>query len=232
MAFQIKTTSVQKQTNYFYEGRMIVLTKQPGRPRKRTKLTHATRNLHRGDWWPQDKKIEAATVFAVTRNYDRTSDLTGIPAHELRKFGEEAWWHEIGSKVRKEKNEALDGKITETLDKALDLITDRLVNGETYYNPRTETEYILPVKAKDAAIVTSILFEKRQLIRGEATSRTENSTSEQKLLVLKANFEKLAKSKLINPDSEPIDVLYEENNVLEVKQEEIPPLEENPDAVQ
>lgn len=210
MAFKTKQTALRHQTDYYYEGKMIVLTKQQGRSKKRRNITKSGKVVHRGNWWPEEKKIEAATVYAVTRNIQRTKELTGVEASTLKKWTEEAWFNEIIAKVKKEKNEALDAKITETLDHTLDLINNRLTEGETYYHAKTKEYYQLPVRAKDAAIITSILFDKRQLIRGEATSRTENVSSEQKLLALKENFERLAQSKLINPNSEPVEANYEE----------------------
>lgn len=220
MAFATKTTPPHLMTDYSYEGKQICLTKQRGRPTLRRTLTKTQKTLHSKKYFDQKKKIECATVFAVARNYERVSGLTGVPVAQLKRWNDEPWWHEIIAKVKKEKNEVLDGKITETLDKTLDMIQDRVENGETYYNPKSKEYYNLPLKAKDAAIVTSILFDKRQLIRGEATSRTESISSEEKLLALKQNFENLAKSKLINPNSEPIEVEYEEINQTPSEQEE------------
>ena len=197
MAWVTKNTGIAKRSGYFYGGREIALSQQDGRPLK-TKRNNQ-------EWWPESKKIEAATVYTVTRNFDKTKELTGVPRYVLKKWADQAWWVETMNKVVKGRNDALDAKITEVLDKTVDLISDRLDNGETHYNHKTETTYKLPLKAKEAAQVTSVLFDKRQLIRGEATSRTESVSSEQKLLALKENFEKLARSKLINPGSEPIE---------------------------
>jgi hypothetical protein len=197
MSFVNSKTPLISHTGYFYEGKEIALEKKSGYP---TKLAR-----HKGDWWPEDKRIEAATVYAVTKNFEQTSLLVKIPVSVLRRMAVLPWWSETVAKVIKGRNEALDAKITDTLDKTLDLIQDRLENGETYYNTKREATYKLPVRAKDAAVITSVLFDKRQLIRGEATTRSETITSDQKLLALKENFEKLARSKQINPNSEPIE---------------------------
>lgn len=182
-------------------------------------------SVHRGSWWPQEKRIEAATVFAVTRNYEKTSKLSGIPVRTLKQFSQEPWWPEVISKVVKLKNDELDAKITETLTKAMDIISERFDKGDPKVNLKTMEQYHVPVSAKDTAITASILFDKRQLLRGEATTRTESVSSEDKLKALKANFEKLAKSKLINPDTEAIE--GEANAVQEQELEsETPPEQE------
>lgn len=197
MAFRTKQTSTDKLTGYFYEGREIVLTKKQGQS---VKKPH-----HQGAWWPEDKRIEAATLFAVTRNYEKVQDLTGIPARILKEFAMEPWWDHIISQVKQQKNDVLDAKITEALDRALDVINDRLKHGEVYVDRKTLKEYRVPVSSKTAAITTDLLFDKRQLLRGEATSRSESLGQEQRLLQLKEQFERLATSKQINPKSEPIE---------------------------
>lgn len=186
-----------KRTGYFYEGKEITLTKNSGRP---TKQAH-----HNKKWWPEDKKIEAATAFAVMRDYKQVSKLTGIPEGTLRKFKDEPWWYEVLKKVKKEKNEVLDDKITDALDKVADIVLDRFDNGEVYYDRKTGETYRIPVRVKDIAYMTSVLFDKRQIIRGEPTTRTETMSRDQKLEALKETFENLAKSKGINPKREVIE---------------------------
>ena len=194
---QGKQVGASKRTGYFYEGKEITLTGNSGRP---TKQGH-----HRKGWWPEDKRIEAATLFAVMRNYKMVSKHTGIPETQLRKWKDELWWYEIIKKVRKEKNEVLDDKLSDALDKATDIVLDRFENGEVFMDRKTGEMYRLPVKVKDIAYMTSVMFDKRQIIRGEPTSRTESISNERKLEELKNTFEKLAKSKGINPQREVIE---------------------------
>lgn len=197
MAFVSNITPAHKITDYYFEGKQIALTGQPGYP---TKLAR-----HNGDWWPEAKRVEAATVFAVVRDLEKTSNLVKIPIKDLKFFQDQPWWDEYIARVVKGKNDVLDAKITEVLDQALDVIKDRLENGEVTYNAKTGEERRLPVRARDAATVAAVLFDKRQLIRGEATSRSETLSPEAKLANLKENFEKLAKSKGINANAEIIE---------------------------
>lgn len=199
MAFRTKSDGLQRATGYFYEGREIALSKQPGTPVKKKR--------HAQNWWPDTKKIEAATLYAVLRDFQKVSDLTGIPVHYIEPWVIEPWWDEIILKVKKEKNEKLDSVITEVLAKGLEIVEDRFANGEIMVDRKTKQEYRVPVNVKNVSIVIDAIFDKRQLIRGEATTRTEVIDSEKKLEQLKNNFEKLAKSKLINPDAEPIEGL-------------------------
>lgn len=199
MGWVTKATSLDKRTSHFYEGKEIALTKVAG---------HKPR--HNGSWWPEEKRIEAATVYAVTKNLDAVQDLVGIPRGVLEKFSTEPWWDEIVGKVKKEKNEELDAKISSILEATITQIEDRIKGGEYYIDRKTKEVTRIPVRTKDLAMATDILFDKRQLLRGEATVRTEAITTEQRLENLKLNFEKLARSKLINPHSEVVDAKFTE----------------------
>lgn len=194
MGWVTKSTSLDKRTGHFYEDKEIALTKVAG-PKPR----------HNGAWWPEEKRIEAATVYAVTKNLDSTESLVGIPRGILEKYSIEPWWIEIVSKVKKEKNEELDAKISSIIEATVTQIEDRIKDGEYYIDRKTKEVTRIPVRTKDLAMATDILFDKRQLLRGEATVRTEAISTEQRLLDLKTNFERLARSKLINPKSEVIE---------------------------
>lgn len=203
MGWVNKQTGTSKKTGYFYEGKEIALTGVPGPTGKRID--------HNQNWFPEKKKIEAAALWAVTKNFTDVSKLVGVRTYILKKWSKEPWWDNVIQNVRKEQNEILDAKMTQVLDKAIDLIKDRIEGGE-YWLDRKKTQetgeptYIrLPLRAKDATIAVDTLFDKRQLLRGEATTRSESITEVDKLKKLQENFERLAQSKGINPDGELIE---------------------------
>lgn len=197
MAFRTKRDGLTRCTGYFYEGREITLSKAPGEPIKKS--------YHSAKWWPDTKKIEAATLYVVLRDFKKVSQLTGIPHKTIELWVVEPWWSEVISRTIKLKNEELDGKITEALDKGLDIVLDRLENGEIFVDRKTGEHRRVPMSTKNTTLGIDILFDKRQLLRGEATTRSETITQEQRLIALKDQFEKLAKSKGINIKSEPIE---------------------------
>lgn len=197
MAFKSPKHGLTKSSGYTYEGREIVLSKTDGKPAK------TARNNKK--WWPDSKKLESATLFAILRDSKKVSDLTSVPASVIDDWSMEPWFGEIIVKVKKERNEKLDAAITDVLSKGLEIVADRFAHGEIYVDRRTGKEYRVPVNVKNVAIVADIFFDKRQLIRGEATTLTSTITQEEKLQKLRDNFESLAKSKLINPTAEIIE---------------------------
>lgn len=194
MAFATKQTGLSRHTGYFYNNKEIVLSGQQGRVAKRPG--------HRGDWYPDDKKIEAATLFAVTKSVTQVSKLSGIKESLIRRWRTEPWFLNIVNQVVYEKNELLDSKITDILEKCTELIWDRLTNGDVRVNWKTGEEYVIPLDARGLALVYGIMFDKRQLLRGEATSRHEVTNSDHRLAALKAEFEKFSQATTINPQPE------------------------------
>lgn len=197
MAFKTKRTGLSRETGYTYEGKQIVLHKEGGKPLK------TARNDK--NWWPDKKKIEVATLYAVLRDEEKVSQLAGVHSKIILQWLNEPWFGEILLKVRKDRNEKLDLAITDVLEKGLEIVLDRFENGEMMVNRKTGETYRVPVNVKNVALVADVFFDKRQLIRGEATTRTEVITQEEKLEKLRENFEKLARSKLINPTVEALE---------------------------
>lgn len=183
-----KDVQLVRYSGYSYEGKPILLTKQRGRP---VKLAH-----HKPSWYPEEKKIEAATLYAVTGNLKQVSELTKVSTQTLRNWQAEPWWGTVMEKVRRDHNEDIDGKFTGIIQQSLEVLLDRLHNGDVVIL-KDGTERRKPLSARDAAIVQAIIFDKRQLVRGEATTRVEKVDSEAKQKKLKDLFERFARAKTI-----------------------------------
>ena len=75
------------------------------------------------------------------------------------------WWQEMVSMIQTESDQELDAKLQKRIDKALDVVMDRLENGDFQLNQRTGEITRMPVKLRDAGKVVTDLFDKRSLIR-------------------------------------------------------------------
>jgi hypothetical protein len=190
MAFVDKQTGISKRSGYFYEGKEIALTKD-----KRT--TRVPNRKYPTNYITEPKKVEVATLYAVTKDFRQVAELSGISVNNLKKLSEESWWDNIVRQVTKEKNEELDVKITSVIDKAIFVLADRLENGNEYVDKKTKEKYRVPANIKDTANALDILFDKRQLIRGEATTTTKTITYNDRLKTIRDTFENLGKEKKI-----------------------------------
>jgi hypothetical protein len=181
--------------------------KKRGRPK-----TEVYRRNHRAELKKQGKavgqryrysdkeKMEAACYYATTGNSRRTSEMTKIPEGTIRAWKTTEWWAEIQARIIKEQDEELGTKLTALVDKAVEQINDRLTDGDYVYNPKLDKLIRKPVNAKDIAIVTAISLDKRQLLRGQPTSRTETVSQDQRLKRLSEEFKKFAQAKEVVQD--------------------------------
>lgn len=208
-----KQMGISKYTGYSYEGKPITLTKKPGPPIKQAR--------HNPKWYPEQTKVEAATLYAVTRNWGHTSELSKVPVGTLKKWAQEDWWQNVIGRIVKDKNDELDGALTSIIHECQEQIKNRLQVGDPKVNFKTGDVYYVPLDVRALTMSLAILFDKRQLIRGEATSRSETVSTEKRLEFLKGQFEKFSKAKEIEGEAQ--EVVEEQPETTETEELNSPP---------
>lgn len=165
----------------------IVVMPQPGGRIKQKR--------HSAGWWPDEKKIEVATLYVALGSVKKVSELAKVPKTTVERWMSEDWFYQTLQRVRREEGAVTDVKFTKIVDKALDKLMERIDNGDAVYDIKRGTVAMLPVSARDLSMVTGIIFDKRQLLRGEATKIVASSTSEEHLKKLAHQFADYVKSK-------------------------------------
>ena len=145
-----------------------------------------------------EQRIMAATYYAVTGSSLQASEKCGqtgthIPASTIRKWkNTTSWWKPVLHEVRKAKQEELDAKLTSIIMEGADKLEDRVRNGNIKLNPKTGELNRIPMTsgelAKDAV---GIPYDKRALMRGDPTSRTEKVDPKAMLEDLAKQFKKI-----------------------------------------
>jgi len=161
---------------------------------------------------PETKKIEVASVLVVTGSFKKTAELTKLTEGTIRGWNNQEWFQNLMAKIRKENDQIIDAKSSKIIHGALEQIEDRLENGD-HVVLKTGEVIRKPVSIRDLALVSAITIDKRQLLRGLPTSRTENMSSETQLARLAENFKSLAEKG--KPQKEVVvveDVEYTEVN--------------------
>jgi hypothetical protein len=150
--------------------------------------------------YSEKEKLNAVCVFAVAGNSRRVAEITKIPEVTIRGWKTTVWWNEAMSRIYTEQDEELNTKLTKLVNKAVDNINDRLDSGDWVYNPKMDKLIRKPVNAKDLAVVTAISLDKRQLLRGQPTSRIEKVSNDERMQALADQFKKFAMAKTIEHD--------------------------------
>jgi transposase-like protein len=170
MAFQQNAPDADpsKITEVTYKGQRIILCKSRGNTFSPKEKLAMERGI-----FPEKKKVEAVILYCATGNFKLTAELSGISEHQLRSWRKTEWFQSLMREVREENNEKIDATMTEVIEGALEQLRDRIAHGD-YTVLRDGTIMRKPVSAKDLSIVAAINTDKRQLLRGLPTNRTEN----------------------------------------------------------
>lgn len=169
MAFLKQASDVgpDKRTGFTYKGEEIVLAKIRGRP----KGGLVAKGIQKG-MFPDEKKVEAASIYAVTGSVHKASELTGVPLHTIKSWRQTDEFKALLNEVWTENNEKIDARFTAIIEKSLEAIIDRLDNGDHRLTAKG-TVVRVPIGAKELSLVQAINVDKRQLLRGLPTSRTD-----------------------------------------------------------
>ena len=124
-----------------------------------------------------EEKVNCAALYATCGSLLQVSKYTGVDYVLLRGWKSRApWWPDTIQKIRLKKQEELDGKMTALIDSTMEQLSDRVKDGEYVHNPKTDEITRVPMKSRDLAVLTGIIFDKRALIRGDATSISTTKT--------------------------------------------------------
>ena len=100
--------------------------------------------------WSEEKRIEAATVYLNCGNLSMTSRLTGIPRYTIKEWLDKDWWNQLLLDINKAKETDKKNKFSKLIDKSIELLENRLEEGDFQYDPKTGKMIRVPLKARDA----------------------------------------------------------------------------------
>ena len=131
----------------------------------------------------------------------------GRPIHRQTMYcwKRKPWWMKLQKEIRKAKGDEFDAMATEAIHKSVGAVIDRLDNGD-YHLDKEGGLVRVPVKAKDAAVIGAVLYDKRALGRGDPTSKVERSSPEDSLKKLADAFLKMTGGETI--EAKKIETTY------------------------
>lgn len=112
-------------------------------------------------------QMQAVHLFAQCGSFAEVSRQMGKTLYELQKLSRTSWWQEEFNLLRREETALSNVKMSRILDKSLEELSERLEFGDTVVNEGQT--FNIPIPAKDLVRIIDVIFNKRQLIRGEPT---------------------------------------------------------------
>jgi len=119
---------------------------------------------------------------------------TGVKSGTVKKWRQEEWYQELCREIRDQEDREIDGKLTKLVNKSLDVVVDRLENGDYMWNSKDNKFIRKPVYMKEANKVASELIQRRNLLRGKPTSISSKEQISDKLNNLAERFAQFARS--------------------------------------
>lgn len=150
-------------------------------------------NVRKSNPYSREAVFEFVLDVASGKESYRSSGMKhGISYNTVNEWKRKGWIYEAVEVAKELVQEKLDRRLTGVINKALDNLDTALDKGDTVIGKDGKLK-TKPVTAKDNALIAAIAFDKRQLIRGEATSISDSKDSqEDKLAALAEEFKKFA----------------------------------------
>lgn len=156
--------------------------------------------MARGSAWQPDERLNAAYTYVLTGSISQTSQLTGIPERTIKDWVKSDWFQDLMLEAKERKQEELDGQWTGLIHLIASQLETRIRQGDPVVDRMTGEITYIPVKAKDLAIINSILVDKRDKARKESkpVEKVESPASDN----LDKIQEKLGKVSIVNDEEE------------------------------
>jgi len=170
--------------------------------------------------WPVEKKIEAVTTWLALGNLRQVAAVTGVSHGMIKQWRIAPWWKELEAEIIASRRVAAANKLSKIVDKSLDVIDDRLDNGDFVYNSKSGEIHRKPVTLRDATTAANALMQRAAII--EKLNKDEQvveatQTIQEQLEGLAKEFAKM--NKRDNSKAESIEFKESDNALYEEQHE-------------
>ncbi len=144
-----------------------------------------------------ETKYKTVALYCQVGSLKAVGITLGIPYQTLKDWHATDWWKSIEDDIASQKKTKLSGQIEKVRDKAVNVVEDRLDNGDFFYDQKNGELIRRPVNADTAArilnstLTTSVRLE--ELKQNERRIETQEKTQD-RLEKLKNEFMRFAKA--------------------------------------
>lgn len=145
--------------------------------------------------WGDAQKLEAVKCWLLTGNLMSVAAALGIPYVTLKHWRYSKWWAQAVMDLKSENNMKLTARLREIAGKSLDLMQDRLNEGDWIINSKTGKLVRKPVGARDLNVITNTMLSNVDKLEGAPEREADNKKALDQLTILAQKFEEFAKKK-------------------------------------
>ncbi len=139
-----------------------------------------------------DEKLGAVLAYVMTGSVRGVVRLTGFKQQIISDWkNNSSWWPDVYRNIKKEKQEEVDGTLTSIIHACAGGLMDRIQNGDEVIDKNGDVVR-RKMSGKELAWCMGVTYDKRALLRGDPTSRTEKVNQADMMNKLQGKFEKMA----------------------------------------
>lgn len=160
--------------------------------------------------WGDHQKIECVTTYILLGSVTQTAAVLKIPLPTVRMWKQTEWWKDVERDLRTQEDLQVSARLKKIVNRAYDVLEDRLENGDFVYDQKTGKMKRRPVSMRDAHVVSRDLRQTAQELvdRNIEEKSISVDTIEKKLADLAESFAKIANSATSPKQVEVTDVLF------------------------
>lgn len=163
--------------------------------------------------YSDEAKIETVkTYLALGGNLQLTSGATGITYTTLCSWKHSEWWKSLVSDIKKQEKLELSARTKRIVEKSMELLQDRLEQGDFYYDQKKGVLVRRPVTAQVIHRIAADMIDRKEMLDKSTEERVELKNNDEKLADLAKRFADLAEKALSKPKPvvEVTDVVFVE----------------------
>lgn len=127
--------------------------------------------------YSDEDRRAVAVQYTIHGCLARTAEATSIPDSTIHGWLQQEWFQSLLGSIRTEFSDRIHARTASLLEKSFDELEDRLDNGDAFVTK--EGVIRVPMRGRDLAFTTAILFDKRQILMRQPTSITGRARGEE-----------------------------------------------------
>jgi len=139
-----------------------------------------------------EKKYSTVVIYLQCGNMRMTAEKTGVNAATIENWRKSAWWEDMVQEIKNTDTAEHNNKLSKLIKKSLDVMEDRLINGEKVLNNKTGELMDKPISLRDATQAANTLMQRQAtLAKHQNELQVQKQTTQDILKTLAAEFAKM-----------------------------------------
>lgn len=174
----------------------------------------------KGKNWSDGQKLEAVQTYLMLGSVRTTAAVLNIPEITVKVWRTKSWWKDLEAELKLQDKLQLGTRLKKIAERSLEVVEDRLQNGNYIFDQKTGELVRVPVNLKDAHKVGVDSMNQREILeRGQADNLNEGQI-DNKLAELATKFAAMVNKKIDDKRTVEMAEVIEDNDAVHDQWEE------------